>query len=700
MKTALFSLFFVFCFNGFSQIVPKKINYQGAIRTSSGTPIVNQTVGILFEILQGNNNGNVVYAEPQTRSTNALGLFSTQFGGGSNFDNIVWSAGPYFLRVSIDIAGGSAYVALPDPQQLVSVPFALAAGSAPSPTISFDPLTKVLSVGGNTAVIAGSAIGNSSTSIVSSGAITQTLLGNTYTISSPVVSLNAALNPTASPAQALGLAQVTGAYPNYSVMVNPLIAYNPTVGVLSLSSLPLTAPAYNYTYDITPKLTLSGNALTVGPIGNSVNLTNAFPNTSLFISPPGIGTITATGTNSFNINIPATNITGAGVLGTFPNYTVPGSSPQVSITTSGTGGAQVTPSGIVSNSFNISVPALTLIPQGAINLGGAYPVFTMFTPSVTVAANPTVGLAEVSGPFPNWNITVNPSFSYMNSTGSLVVTNPANAALSYSYSVLPLLSYSNNILWSGPVSNSMNITPTITGTGLGAATVTSSANNFSVTVPVVTLTPYNGALAPGTNGGLLSFFGSYPNYSLSVIPQINFSSATGLLVFTNPTTNNTFSYNITPALTVTNNIIQSGPATNTVAILTPSAQVFNVAAGSTVVGTSPTQVSSAMNFTKAAESSEIDVYLHTPVNPGVWILPTTEISFELRIDGQPSPVSTTHYLFVSNQKDYITLRGVFAGLIAGPHTVTIWAKVNSLNASGVQIDPTNNGGKLILKETY
>jgi hypothetical protein len=221
-----------------------------------------------------------------------------------------------------------------------------------------------------------------------------------------------------------------------------------------------------------------------------------------------------------------------------------------------------------------------------------------------------------------------------------------------------------------------------------------------VTVPVVTLTPYNGALAPGTNGGLLSFFGSYPNYSLSVIPQINFSSATGLLVFTNPTTNNTFSYNITPALTVTNNIIQSGPATNTVAILTPSAQVFNVAAGSTVVGTSPTQVSSAMNFTKAAESSEIDVYLHTLVNPGVWILPTTEISFELRIDGQPSPVSTTHYLFVSNQKDYITLRGVFAGLIAGPHTVTIWAKVNSLNASGVQIDPTNNGGKLILKETY
>ena len=725
MKVALIFLLLIFSFLCSSQTAPQKINYQVAVRTAAGTPIGNQAIGVQFRILQGSATGSAVYSETQTPITNALGLFSTQIGGGSNFNNINWSAGSFFLEVSLDIAGGTSYTLLSSPQQLVSVPYALYAGSAPSPTVSFNSVNSILTIGSNTVMLPVSTTGTPSTTIVNSGVITTTLVGNTYTINSPAINVSAVLNPTLS-STALGLAQVIGTSPNYSVMVAPVIAYDPTVGVLSLSSIPLSSPPYSYNYNITPKIILNSNILTIGPSSNSVALPGApvaTPNTSVGINSAGIGSVNATGTNSFNINIPATNITGTGVLGSFPNYTLTGVS-QTSITSSGTGGAVVTPFGVGTNSFNIAVPAVTITATGALTQAGAFPSLAFNSPSVIVSANPTLGLAQVSGPFPNWQITVNPSISYMNSTGSLVLSNPGNpGALSYSYSVLPQLNYSNNVLWSGPTSNSVSVPTTsiaqaggamvlgaypsftvsapqqVNITTAGATTVNAVYPNINIGTPSVIVLPYNGFLAPGTNGGLLSFFGAYPNYSISVIPQIGYSSTTGSLVLTNPTTLNSFSYNITPAATVTNNIIQSGPPTNTVAVITPSAQVFNVAAGALAILPLPQQLSSTLAFTKLSVSSEIEIYVHTLVYPGVFAS-ATEVFFEIRVDGLISSVSVPHYLFTSAQTQYITLKAVFSGLAIGAHTASIWSKVDAGTSTGCVIDPNNKGGKMILKETY
>lgn len=121
-------LFFItLCgFKHFSQSpAPPLINYQGVARNANGQPIVNQNIGLLFEILQGSVSGSSVYTEAQPITTNSLGLFSTQIGKPpANLGVVNWQNGPYFLKISMDASGGSNYLPL-GTQQLVSVPYAL-----------------------------------------------------------------------------------------------------------------------------------------------------------------------------------------------------------------------------------------------------------------------------------------------------------------------------------------------------------------------------------------------------------------------------------------------------------------------------------------------------------------------------------------------------------------------------------------------
>ncbi len=847
MRQLLFLSLLFLSFKIFSQTVPQKINYQGVVRSPNGNPLANKPISLKFRILQGST---VVSSETTNLTTNGLGLFNTEIGSGtgSSLSSINWGNGPYTLEVSLDTLGGTNFVAL-SPNQFASVPYALyaqTAGSAPSPNVSFNPGTNVLTVGTNTTLIP-SASGSQSTTIVTSGAISSALAGNTYNLSTPSVVVSSALSPTNN-TQALGLAQVLGSFPNYTVMVAPVISYSPSIGTLSLSSIPFTSPSYNYTYNITPQLGLNGNVLSVGPPSNSVNISSVggTPITTINIGAGGIGTISNPSTNNFSITIPQTSLTGAGVTGSFPNYTISGGAQSV-VTGSGSALPVVT---VNSNTYNISVPAVSLTTSGALTTGGVYPNLTLNSPSVTVASNPTLGLAHVSGTFPNYTVSVAPAFNYNPSTGSLVVTNTFSPSLSYSFNVTPTLSYNAGTLTSGPGSNSVvipsaappaivgtgaatvnasgnsftvaSIVPSVTGTGGasvsgaypsftvdapqqlnlstsggasqagsypnitisapqqlnlsttggatqsgsypnisigapqqlnlsvtggaslsggypnltigapqqlnlntsggatqsgsypnitisapqqlnltsgGASSISGTYPNLVVTTPQVNVLPYNGILAPGTNGGLLSFFGSYPNYSISVVPQISYSSVTGSLTLTNPTTLNSWNYNITPSITKTNNVIQSGPSTNTVAIVSPAAQSFAANSLALTVFPAGTQLTSSYAFTKQVSSSDLDVFAQCYVAPGTFV-GASEISFEIRVDGVASTVSVPYYIFNSGTAGYISLKAYFSGITAGSHNVSIWAKVNAGTSLLVQLDPGNRGGAILLKEIY
>jgi uncharacterized protein (TIGR02145 family) len=105
---------------------PNAFNYQTAVRNAEGNIIADQSVAFQISILQGATDGTAVYVETHDATTNAHGLVNFQIGGGTTTDDfsaIDWAAGPYFVKVELDAAGGTTFVEM-GTSQLLSVPYA------------------------------------------------------------------------------------------------------------------------------------------------------------------------------------------------------------------------------------------------------------------------------------------------------------------------------------------------------------------------------------------------------------------------------------------------------------------------------------------------------------------------------------------------------------------------------------------------
>lgn len=140
---------------------PDSFKYQAVVRNTSSALIVNQAVGVKVDILQGSSSGTTVYSETFTPTTNGYGLINLNIGNGTvqsgTFSAIDWSAGPYFIQVSIDITGGTTYDVM-GTSQLLSVPFALHAktveNDSDGQTLTFNNSTGDLTItGGNTVTL-------------------------------------------------------------------------------------------------------------------------------------------------------------------------------------------------------------------------------------------------------------------------------------------------------------------------------------------------------------------------------------------------------------------------------------------------------------------------------------------------------------------------------------------------------------------
>lgn len=127
----------------FSQ-APNYLNYQGVARDASNNIIVTP-IGLRFEILQGSASGFLVYDETNTSTPSSAGIFTAAIGSGvastGTFSTLNWATGPYFIRVSIDPAGGTSFSTV-STSQLLSVPYALyAEKSGNSSTLPTGTLT-------------------------------------------------------------------------------------------------------------------------------------------------------------------------------------------------------------------------------------------------------------------------------------------------------------------------------------------------------------------------------------------------------------------------------------------------------------------------------------------------------------------------------------------------------------------------------
>jgi len=88
--------------------------YQAVARNLSGSPIVDQPLSVRIAIYSGSLNGTLVWQEEHDVMTTSLGLFTLMVGDPdarnksgmvSSFEEIDWSAGPYFLHVWVQSEG-------------------------------------------------------------------------------------------------------------------------------------------------------------------------------------------------------------------------------------------------------------------------------------------------------------------------------------------------------------------------------------------------------------------------------------------------------------------------------------------------------------------------------------------------------------------------------------------------------------------
>jgi hypothetical protein len=137
MKNRLILIFLSLIFillnsNSFSQS-PQQMKYQVIVRDNTGGVIKNKTVSLRFTIVKGTPNGPSVYRETYQPTTNEFGLVTANIGNGTtiygNFATIEWGKDIYFLKVEMDILGGTNYI-LMGLSQFMSVPYTFYADKA------------------------------------------------------------------------------------------------------------------------------------------------------------------------------------------------------------------------------------------------------------------------------------------------------------------------------------------------------------------------------------------------------------------------------------------------------------------------------------------------------------------------------------------------------------------------------------------
>jgi hypothetical protein len=120
----------------FSQ-VPQGVGYQAVSTDAAGFELINQSISIRASILSNSATGTIEWQEIHNTSTDTFGLFNLTIGQGTStgngaqtrFADITWGANTHFLKIEMDVNGGSNYSFM-GTNQMMSVPYALYAKNA------------------------------------------------------------------------------------------------------------------------------------------------------------------------------------------------------------------------------------------------------------------------------------------------------------------------------------------------------------------------------------------------------------------------------------------------------------------------------------------------------------------------------------------------------------------------------------------
>ena len=117
-----------------AQEVPQAINFQAIARDANSEVMANTPIMIQLTILDGSPEGELVYREIRSLTTNAYGSFSFQIGRDpymavGEFADIDWAGGRKFLKIDYDPTATLSFNLSLGTVEFVSVPYAFAAGS-------------------------------------------------------------------------------------------------------------------------------------------------------------------------------------------------------------------------------------------------------------------------------------------------------------------------------------------------------------------------------------------------------------------------------------------------------------------------------------------------------------------------------------------------------------------------------------------
>ncbi len=134
----IYTLFAALIFTGSLMAqTPQSFKYQAVARDAGGDVVADQAVGMQISILQGSITGTAMYVETFTPTTNGFGLITLNIGAGTvvngDLATIDWSSDTYFIKIEMDMTGGTTYEEY-GTSQLLSVPYALHAKTAENVT--------------------------------------------------------------------------------------------------------------------------------------------------------------------------------------------------------------------------------------------------------------------------------------------------------------------------------------------------------------------------------------------------------------------------------------------------------------------------------------------------------------------------------------------------------------------------------------
>lgn len=102
---------------------PESFSYQTIVRNAAGEAVLSRTVNFRFSILMGDVSGIIVYSETHSVITDQNGMVTLAIGEGEdktgNLTTIPWLSDKFFLKVEMDVRGGTNFIDIGTTQLLI-----------------------------------------------------------------------------------------------------------------------------------------------------------------------------------------------------------------------------------------------------------------------------------------------------------------------------------------------------------------------------------------------------------------------------------------------------------------------------------------------------------------------------------------------------------------------------------------------------